>query len=121
MTDLVFEDLTPEELAVITDGAGCGNVEADVPDWIFRPACLRHDFCYWVGGVEADRAAGDLAFYRGMRALVKINASWYSRWWYYSMAWVYYRSVRNFSGKYFYYGEPRGRKELNEGLEKQKE
>lgn len=115
MRDLEFDDLTDAELDIVSDGTGCGAKGADVPDWIFLWACLEHDFDYWVGGTEQDRYMADRRFRQHMLEAASYEP-WYVRWWYQALANVYYAAVRYVSKKFFYYGEPRGRAEMDAAL-----
>lgn len=82
---------------------GCGGIGFDVPDWIFYGPCQQHDLDYWIGCTEEDRYTADYTFYCSMKAEAA-KLPWYKRWFYYGMAYTYYRSVRVFTKKYFYYG-----------------
>lgn len=97
-----LDGLDPAQLGHITNG--CGGGAFDVPDWIFHDACQQHDLDYWIGCTEEDRAVADKNFYVSMKAAVS-RIAWYKRWFYYGMAYTYYRSVRLFTRKFFYYGE----------------
>jgi hypothetical protein len=96
-----LDGLDTAQLGHITNG--CGGGTFDVPDWIFHDACQQHDLDYWIGCTEEDRAVADKNFYAAMKTAVS-KISWYKRWFYYGMAYTYYRSVRLFTKKYFYYG-----------------
>jgi len=99
-----LDGLDNDQLGHITNG--CGGGMFDVPDWIFFAACQQHDLDYWIGCTEENRRNADLAFYVGMKAAV-VKLSWYKRWFYYGMAYTYYKSVRLFTAKYFYFGPTR--------------
>jgi hypothetical protein len=98
---LTLDGLDQAQLGHIVNG--CGGVGVDVPDWIFYSACQQHDLDYWIGCAETDRKTADLTFYTSMKNAAS-KLSWYKRWFYYGMAYTYYRSVRFFAGKYFYIG-----------------
>lgn len=83
---------------------GCGGKGGwvDPPEFVFHDSCNDHDISYSVGGTEADRKNADEAFYREMkRAAAK--APWYAMTFLYSQAWIYYKAVRLFGGKFFNY------------------
>jgi hypothetical protein len=98
---LTLDGLDQAQLGHIVNG--CGGVGIDVPDWIFYAACQQHDLDYWIGCAEADRKTADVLFYTNMK-LAACKLSWYKRWFYNSMAYTYYRSVRLFAAKHFYLG-----------------
>lgn len=102
MADIpTLDGLDTSQLGHITNG--CGGGMFDVPEWIFHDACQQHDLDYWIGCTENDRAIADKNFYNGMKAAIT-KVSWYKRWFYYGLAYTYYRSVRLFTRKHFYYG-----------------
>lgn len=96
-----LEGLSDAQLGHIVNG--CGGIGFDVPDWIFYAACKQHDLDYWIGCIEVDRKTADLTFYTGMKAAAA-KLTWYKRWFYYGMAYSYYKSVRLFAAKHFYVG-----------------
>ena len=102
MTELRFEDLTPEQKDFLVDDCGKPGV-LDVPDFVFELACERHDFDYYVGHTKQDRYESDRRMYDMMREAISAEP-WYRRAWLYPVAWTYYAAVRVFSSKYFYYG-----------------
>jgi hypothetical protein len=102
MTELNFEDLTPEQKAYLIDDCGKPGV-LDVPDFVFEIACERHDFDYYVGHTKQHRYEADRRMYSLMKAAIRLEP-WYRRAWLYPIAWTYYTAVRIFSSKYFYYG-----------------
>ena len=97
-----LDGLTDPQRDWIADG--CGGKGFDVPEWIFHSACQQHDLGYWIGCTEADRCQVDLKFYNDMLVLTK-SQPWYKRWLYISLAYTYYKSVRLFASKHFYFGE----------------
>ena len=117
MTPLVYPNLTREDIQFLVGETGCGAKGADVPDWIFLPACEEHDMLYWVGGTKADRLAADRLFLKVALELSRKQTSWWKRRWYSAMAYIYYVGIRIGSGKFFYYGDKRGREELDLALE----
>lgn len=112
MTKVRFNDLTSEQLYVLKEVGelnGCGGKGSyiPIPDWIFTASCDHHDFNYWIGGTEDDRAEADWQFYQAMLEDANSQTSWWKRGWYRWWAYVYYKAVRSFSSSYFYYGEER--------------
>lgn len=90
---MIYESLTPEEKAWVCNGAGPKN-GPDVPDFIFTEAANRHDFDYWLGFSDQDRARADNRFLDNMLAKAKTQAGWWARQWYTVVAWRYYSAVR---------------------------
>ena len=107
MTRIRFRDLTPEERAHICNGCGGKGHWLTPPSWLFQACCDHHDFNYWLGCTEDDRAHADLQFHVAM--VGDANASpWYLRWWRRRMAWLYWKAVARYGKTFFYYG-PRER------------
>ena len=109
MTSIRFAQLTDAQFQFLIESGelnGCGPKAKwlPVPDWIFTADCYRHDFNYWLGHTEADRYKADRQFYDAMWEDAN-NLPWYKRWAAKTMAWIYYRAVRVFAGKFFYYAE----------------
>jgi len=101
---LKYEDLTQEQIDFISNGCGAKGLPIDVPDFVYEDACHKHDVNYWIGGGKADRKIADVTFYYDM-----VNAAnkevWYQRWVYKTLAWAYYRAVRWFAAKWFYFSD----------------
>ena len=108
-----FENLTGEQREFICNGCGAKGGNIPVPNFAFKASCDRHDFGYWVGGTEKDRRRIDSGFGKALRK----DAGWDPGLW--CWAFFYLRGVKAFGSSYFYYGEPRGWKELE--LEMNKE
>ena len=121
MAGLFLEDLNDEEIHFIVGETGCGSKGADVPDFIFLEACQQHDLEYWIGGGKEDRKEADIRFLEGMKAAAQTRDSWWSRCWYLMLANVYYWGVRLGAAKFFWYGDQRGRAELDAALAEQRE
>ena len=117
MNRLSFRDLTPEEIALVSNGCGGKGSWVPVPDWLFSASCDHHDFEYWRGGTEQDRAAADWGFYTAMRKDAKQTPWWYPTRLALLRAWAYYKAVRWFAKPYFHFGAQCGRLEL-EALKK---
>jgi len=96
--ELVFEDLTKEELEFISNG--CGG-PFPVPAFVFEGDCDRHDFDYYVGCTEEDRLEADLRYFRLMRDSAN-KAKWWKRPWYHAMAIKYFLFVRHAGYPFFY-------------------
>ena len=98
-----FRDLSLEERKRICNGCGGKGHWFKPPSWLFQACCDHHDFNYWLGYREEDRARSDLQFYEAM--LIDADASpWYLRWWRRRMAWAYWQAVKRWGGPFFYYG-----------------
>ena len=103
--NVLFEDLTPEELQEICNGCGGKGGFIKPPHRIFfKAACDHHDYGYWKGNTEALRLICDNKFYEAMKQDCK-NLVWYQKLRYQPWCWIYYRAVRSFGKKFFYYGE----------------
>lgn len=97
MTPLIFEDLSAEELAYLSNGCGPKIWGIKVPDLVFRSDCDRHDFDYWVGFTSADRLKADKRFLQAMLDSAEHITGWFAsarRVWYRFWAWRYYYAVR---------------------------
>jgi hypothetical protein len=71
----VVADLTPEQLADISNGCGPASVKMKlIPDSIlgvnFRDACNVHDACYHFGEDESDKQFADELFLLNLVALI---------------------------------------------------
>lgn len=64
-----------------------------IPEFIFTQMCKKHDLSYFIGGSEKIRKYADEIFYDEMKKAIDDVVYW-SRWFYYSMAWLYYKAVR---------------------------
>ena len=108
---LHFHELTEEQKKKICNGCGAKGGWFDPPEFLFHASCNQHDFYYWRGGSEADRKKADEAFYRYMQ----IDANRYSglkRLKYLAIAYIYYKAVRIFGRRHFYYGKQKTREDL---------
>ena len=132
-----FPDLTDEERAAVCNGCGPKGAFATVtiwlvviewtislrikpPGWLFKASCDWHDFNYWLGGTELDRARADLQFYLAMRDDAKGTAWWYPTWLATFRAWVYYKAVSIGGRSSFHYGATRTRADLDREVERQR-
>ncbi len=88
-----------------------------VPEWAFTASCDLHDFQYWLGCREHDRARADAQFYQAMIRDTMRVSKW-GRWWYRLMAWIYFKAVRRWGAEHFHFG-PRERtsEDLDAALE----
>ena len=117
MTKVRFSDLTPEQIDIICNGCQGKGHWLNPPDWIFTASYDQHDFNYWIGYTEEDRAKADWQFYQAMLYDAQ-QQPWYLRSWYKLMAWLYYQAVRLFATDYFYYGDgERTLEDLEKALE----
>lgn len=99
---LSYSSLTPFQKKSICNGCGGKGGFVSPPQFLFKASCNQHDFYYWRGGTEDDRKKADDTFYKFM--LEDVNDSkWWKRPFYKSMAFLYYKSVRQFGKKFFYY------------------
>jgi len=102
---LFYDQLTPAQKEAITNGCGGKGGFCRPPHWFgLEGDCDLHDFLYTVGcteqhRLEADRILHDLIQHRAS------GAPLWKRWYYRTQAWVYYRAVRAFGGKFFRYGD----------------
>ena len=104
MTRIRFHELTPEQRAFVCNGCGRKGGLLDPPDWMFTASCDHHDFNYWLGYRELDRAKADWQFYQAMLEDAS-RSPWWSRAWHKLMAWAYYKAVSYFGKAAFHYGE----------------
>jgi hypothetical protein len=96
-----FEDISDEYKEFV--GNGCGpKVASWIPELSFTSACQQHDLDYWLGGTEDDRKIADLRFYHNMIETANRH-SWLDRWFYKSVAWIYYQAVKRYGSNEFEY------------------
>ena len=100
-----YAEVPPARLAEIVNGCGPKGGWLKPPQFIFTASCNQHDYYYWVGGTEHDRWEADWAFYLIMRQDAR-EYGW-KRWWYYTLAWTYYKAVRLFGRSSFHFGSKR--------------
>jgi hypothetical protein len=117
---MLYEVLSKHDKAWMCNGCGpkLGIAPDLVPDFIFHEACSRHDFAYWRGCTEQDRAIADKRFLDDMLTAAKLLTSgWWSRQWYTMLAWRYYSTVRWLGKKAFSYRDHYGtRDDLNKEM-----
>jgi len=104
MSEVRFRHLTETQKQFICNGCKGKGSWFDPPDFIFTDSCNHHDFNYWLGGSEGDRMKADWQFYQSMLEAAN-KSSWYKRYWYKTLAWVYYQSVRLFATNYFHFAK----------------
>jgi len=75
-----------------------------VPNWIFEASCDQHDFNYTLGFKEFHRVKADYEFYQAMRRDADAKP-WWRRWWYRSMARLYWWAVDKAGGPSFNYSD----------------
>lgn len=112
-----FADLNDEEISLISNGCGRKGGYLNPPDWIFTASCDHHDFHYWVGGNEYDRWKADWKFYMAMRQDAHDKGNFFTRPFYFLLAWAYYQAVRKFGRVAFHYGRKRTRADLDASRE----
>ena len=112
MIKLKYSDLTEEQKEVICNGCGGKSGWLNPPEFLFSASCNQHDFYYWRGGTESDRLEADKAFYEAMLSDIQ-NSVWYKRLSYKLIAYAYYKSVRLFGKKFFYYGVMRTKTDMD--------
>ena len=100
-----FDDLDQAEKEWIANGCGPKGGWFPVPEFgvDHARACCVHDFFYWVGHTEFDRRNADRRFLRTL-LMAADEQPWWSRWYYVSMARIYYAAVRILGKGSFYYG-----------------
>ncbi|MBU0992386.1 MAG: phospholipase [Proteobacteria bacterium] len=99
-----FRQLTEEEKRHICNGCGAKGGWIKPPQFVFKESCDHHDYNYFLGYKEIHRKKADRQFYAAMCRQVR-ERLWYRRPALYTAAYVYYRAVRLFGRKYFYYGD----------------
>jgi len=101
-----YSDLTLEQKKEICNGCGSKGGWVKPPNFLFLASCNQHDFYYWRGRTETDRLKSDKSFYKHMK--IDIQARGYNifkKVWYYTWAYSYYKAVRIFGKKAFYYDD----------------
>ena len=110
-----YGNVDPVLRSLVTNGCGSKAGFLNPPEFLFHASCDRHDWSYWVGGVEEDRAFADRGFYRAMLVDVEnYSGPWHRRAAMRFTAWLYFRAVRRFGGQFFGYGEQRTMEDLIE-------
>jgi hypothetical protein len=89
-----YNDLTPQEKAIICNGCGPKALWLPLPKFMFRACCDHHDFNYWIGCKEIQRKKADLQFYREMIHDANVFDSVNTRKRRRAYAAIYYRAVR---------------------------
>lgn len=96
-------------------GGGCGpdgSLFDLVPDNFIGVdisiACKVHDYCYEIGGSEADRVKADKMFHTNLIRCVMNDSSLITRTTNLWLAKKYYQAVKEFGHKYFNYHEKTG-------------
>lgn len=107
-----YRDLTPEQRKRLCNGVGSDWQPAwqrkaltKLSGWFFSEASwCHHDFGYAVGHTEAHRLEYDRKFLAAMLRDAD-HLSGLKRMVALQLAWIFYRSVRAFGGKSFYYAD----------------
>ena len=112
---LRYKDLTDTQKQAICNGCGGKGGFINPPEFLFHASCNHHDFKYWLGCTEDDRKDADEAFYRWMKIDIA-SAKWYLKPYYHLWAYTYYKAVRLFGKKYFYYANKQRTLKLHEDI-----
>ncbi|WP_026470362.1 hypothetical protein [Alkanindiges illinoisensis] len=107
-----YKDATPEQLAKICNGVGPSWAPAPIrkamtmlSDWFFNSASWQHhDFGYYIGCTEEERAEYDRKFFEAMLIDCR-QLPWHKKANGYSLSCCFYASVRVFGRASFYYGQ----------------
>ena len=115
---LRYKQLNSHQKKTICNGCGGKGGLINPPEFLFHASCNHHDFRYWRGCTEADRKDADDSFYKWMKVDIAIS-KWYLKPYYHLWAWTYYKAVRLFGKKYFYYvDKPRTLEDLEKEINK---
>jgi len=99
-----YEDLTPKQKATIINGCGGKGGWVRPPHGVFfKTSCSHHDYGYFKGHTEENRAAADRMLYRLMREDCS-TLSFFKKLRYRPWCLAYYLGVRVMGWRYFYYG-----------------
>jgi len=100
-----YDHLSPTQRNEICNGCGGKGGLIKPPHRIFfETSCNKHDFSYYLGCTEKDRLKADKGFYQAMKQDCE-SLPWYQYARYRPWCWVYYKAVRRFGRKFFYYGD----------------
>jgi len=117
---LDYRDFTNKDMNAMALGCGGKGGWFDPPEFCFHASCKKHDISYAAGRREADRLRADKGFHKAMKKDAS-DQHWSMRWAAYSLAWIYYKSVRKFGKKYFNYSDKYATKqEILDQLRKKK-
>ena len=109
---LKYSSLNEDQKSKICNGCGAKGWFIKPPQFLFRASCNQHDFYYWRGCNENDRLKADKEFYRYMKIDCE-DYVWHKKAYYRVIAYVYFKAVRLFGKKFFYYGNSkRDKKDL---------
>lgn len=94
------EDVVQLEKLGIINGCGGKGGRVKPPQFRFRASCNQHDWNYYLGGSQADRAKADRQFYIAMLGDVRKLPLW--RWpVHLTAAFLYYAAVRRHGMRFF--------------------
>lgn len=116
-TDVLWNQLTVEEIQLLTNG--CGSLERGfpTPDFGFTDPCRRHDFDYFIGGSEIDRRTSNLLMLYGMLLIIDKKKWWVTRFCMEVVAYLYFHITEELGDNFYYYTDtPRGWPEIEEGI-----
>ena len=108
---LRYRDLKSEDKKHVCNGCGSKGGIVKPPNFLFLASCDIHDFYYWRGGVETDRSKADTDFYKYIKLDIS-NSIWYLKPLYHIIGYSYYKAVKLFGKKAFYYGEQKTEQNL---------
>ena len=106
---LHWTELTKEQQSQF-EGCGPGKAQFLIPQFIFKASCRQHDFYYWRGGNLIDKAKADTYFYVFMLEDVQLKPK--HRWFYWSMATLYFVMVSIFGCFAFSWGNQKTLEDL---------
>lgn len=107
-----YQDATPDQLKLICNGVGPSWAPPPVrktmtllSNWFFDEASWQHhDFGYYIGRTEKERAEYDAKFFDAMIKDCQ-QLPWHKKANGYSLSCFFYASVRLFGSASFYYGQ----------------
>lgn len=103
---LRYSNLLETQKKEICNGCGSKGGWIKPPNFIFKASCNQHDFYYWRGCDDTSRELADDSFYKYMRIdISEREYGFFKAGWYHTWAWSYYKAVRIFGKKAFYYAE----------------
>jgi len=112
-----WSQLSARQRALFGNGCGAKGGRFNPPDFLFEASCDQHDFYYWRGGTEGDRAMADAGFFAAMRRDA-LRSPLHLRWFHRGAARVYYLAVRRWGGAAFSYRmEPKRWDDLRVAME----
>lgn len=105
------------ERGLVSNGCGGKGGIINPPDFNFEASCDQHDFNYWLGGDDSDRAKADGQFLDAMLRDAKL-LSWWRRPIHIGLAYSYWAAVRLSGGRFFNYGPKKSWKDIEDLVRK---